>query len=111
MFIPLVVRLSSAMFSLIGNGTILVMVFFALVGFATGHLLAGPDPEDRTVLALSTATRHPGIAIAIVLANYPDQKLAPAAAVLYVLVSAIAAKPYLSWAAREHPGALGPAGS
>ena len=103
-FIPLVVRLSPAMFSLIGNGTILVMVFFALVGFATGHLLGGPDPEDRTVLALSTATRHPGIAIAIVLANYPDQKLAPAAAILYVLVSQIAAKPYLSWAARQHPG-------
>ena len=107
--IPLVVKLSPAMVSLIGNGTILVMVFFALVGFASGHLLGGPDPDDRTVLALSTATRHPGIAIAIVLANFPDQKLAPAAAILYVLVSAIASKPYLAWAARKHPAALGTA--
>jgi BASS family bile acid:Na+ symporter len=108
-FVPILIKVFPAMVSLIGNGTILVMVFFALVGFATGHLLGGPDPDDRTVLALSTATRHPGIAIAIVLANYPDQKLAPAAAILYVLVSAIASKPYLAWAARKHPGALSPA--
>jgi bile acid:Na+ symporter, BASS family len=105
-FVPILIKVFPAMVSLIGNGTILVMVFFALVGFASGHLLGGPDPDDRTVLALSTATRHPGIAIAIVLANFPDQKLAPAAALLYVLVSAIASKPYLAWAARKHPGAL-----
>jgi BASS family bile acid:Na+ symporter len=105
-FVPILIKVFPAMVSLIGNGTILVMVFFALVGFASGHLLGGPDPDDRTVLALSTATRHPGIAIAIVLANYPDQKLAPAAAILYVLVSAIASKPYLAWAARKHPAAL-----
>jgi bile acid:Na+ symporter, BASS family len=108
-FVPILIKVFPAMVSLIGNGTILVMVFFALVGFASGHLLGGPDPDDRTVLALSTATRHPGIAIAIVLANFPDQKLAPAAAILYVLVSAIASKPYLAWAARQHPGALSPA--
>jgi bile acid:Na+ symporter, BASS family len=105
-FVPILIKVFPAMVSLIGNGTILVMVFFALVGFASGHLLGGPDPDDRTVLALSTATRHPGIAIAIVLANFPDQKLAPAAALLYVLVSAIASKPYLAWVARKHPGAL-----
>jgi bile acid:Na+ symporter, BASS family len=105
-FIPLLVKVLPAMVSLIGNGTILVMVLFALVGLAAGHLLGGPDPEDRTVLALSTATRHPGIAIAIVLANFPDQKLAPAAAILCVLVSAIASKPYLAWATRKRPGGL-----
>jgi bile acid:Na+ symporter, BASS family len=105
-FIPLLVKVFPAMVSLIGNGTILVMVLFALVGLAAGHLLGGPDPEDRTVLALSTATRHPGIAIAIVLANFPDQKLAPAAAILCVLVSAIASKPYLAWATRKRPGGL-----
>ena len=35
------------------------------------------------------------IAIAIAQANFPDQKLAPAGILLYVLVSVIAAAPYL----------------
>jgi bile acid:Na+ symporter, BASS family len=45
--------------------------------------------------------RHPAIAIAIAQANYPDQKLAPAAILLYVLVSVIAAAPYLRWTKRS----------
>jgi BASS family bile acid:Na+ symporter len=106
--LPILFKVWPAMVSLIGNGTVVAMLVFALVGFAAGHLLGGPDPENRTVLALSTATRHPGIAIAIASANFPDQKLAPAAVLLYLLVSGIACKPYLIWAARQHPGALGP---
>jgi BASS family bile acid:Na+ symporter len=105
--LPILVRVWPAMMSLIGNGTIIAMLVFAFVGFAAGHLLGGPDPEDRTVLALSTAIRHPGIAIAIAHANFPDQKLAPAAVLLYLLVSAVASKLYLIWAARRHPAALG----
>ncbi len=104
--LPILVRVWPAMMSLIGNGTIVAMLVFALVALATGHLLGGPNPGDRTVLALSTATRHPGIAIAIASANFPNQKLAPAAVLLYLLVSAIAAKFYLVWAARRQPGAL-----
>jgi BASS family bile acid:Na+ symporter len=76
-------------------------VVFALVGLAAGHLLGGPDPENRIVLALSTATRHPGIAIAIAAANFPDQKAAPAAVLLYLIVSALVAKPYLTWVKRR----------
>ena len=91
------------MMSLIGNGTITVMIVLAVVGLASGHLLGGPDPDDRVVLALASATRHPGIAIAIAQANFPDQKLAPAAIVLYMLVSAIASAPYLKWTARHRP--------
>jgi BASS family bile acid:Na+ symporter len=89
------------MISLIGNGTILVMIVLAVVGLAAGHLLGGPDLEDRTVLALASSVRHPGIAIAIAHANFPDQKLAPAAVLLYVIVSGIASRPYLSWTGRQ----------
>src|SRR5829696_1224485 len=95
--IPILIRVWPAMVSLIGNGTLLAMVVLVLVGLAAGHILGGPDPEDRTVLALSTATRHPAITIAIAQANFPDQKLAPAAVLLYVLVSVIAGMPYLKW--------------
>jgi BASS family bile acid:Na+ symporter len=107
--VPILIRTWPGMVSLIGNGTVLAMMVFALVGLAAGHLLGGPDPQNRTVLALSTATRHPGIAIAIAAANFPDQKLAPAAVLLYLFVSAIASKFYLSWAARKHPAELRPA--
>jgi bile acid:Na+ symporter, BASS family len=99
--LPILIKVWPAMMSLIGNGTIIAMVVFALVGLAAGHLLGGPDPENRTVLALSTATRHPGIAIAIAATNFPDQKAAPAAVLLYLIVSALAAKPYLAWVKRR----------
>jgi bile acid:Na+ symporter, BASS family len=99
--LPVLIKVWPAMMSLIGNGTILVMVVFALVGLVVGHLLGGPDVEQRTVLALSTATRHPGIAIAIAAVNFPDQKLAPAAILLYLLVSALVAKLYLVWLKRR----------
>ena len=98
--VPILVKVWPAMMSLIGNGSILVMVVFALVGLAAGHVLGGPDPEDRIVLALSTATRHPGIAIALAQVNFPDQKLAAAAVLLYLLVSAVVAVPYLKWTKR-----------
>src|SRR4051812_32426972 len=54
--IPILVRVWPTIVSLIGNGTLLAMVVLVLVGLAAGHMLGGPDPEDRTVLALSTAT-------------------------------------------------------
>jgi BASS family bile acid:Na+ symporter len=103
--IPILIRVWPAMISLIGNGTLLAMIVFVLVGLAAGHLLGGPNPDDRTVLAISSATRHPAIAIAIAQANFPDQKLAPAAVLLYVLVSVIAAVPYLKWAKAQQPNA------
>ena len=98
--VPILVKVWPAMMTLIGNGTLLTMVVFALVGLATGHLLGGPDPEDRIVLALSTATRHPGIAIAIAQVNFPNEKLAAGAVLLYLLVSAVVAVPYLKWTKR-----------
>src|SRR3954451_22154724 len=109
--IPILIRGWPALISLVGNGTLLAMVVLVLVGLATGHMLGGPDPEDRTVLALSTAARHPAIAIAIAHANFPDQTLAPAAVLLYVLVSVIAGMPYLQWAKRRHVAAPVPARS
>ena len=99
--VPVLIKVWPAMMSLVGNGTLLVMVVFALVGLAAGHLLGGPGTQQRSVLALSTATRHPGIAIAIAAVNFPDHKLAPAAILLYLLVSALVAKLYLVWLKRR----------
>ena len=60
---------------LIGNGTLLAMLVFCLIGLGVGHLLGGPAPRDRAMLALSSAARHPGVAMAIATANFPDQTL------------------------------------
>ena len=75
--------------SLIGDGTLLSFVGFALIGYTLGDLLGGPEPENRRVLALATASRHPAIAVAIAHANFPQQKLAVPAIVLYLIVSGI----------------------
>jgi BASS family bile acid:Na+ symporter len=106
-FIPVLIRVWPAMISLIGNGTVLVMVALAVLALAAGHLIGGPDPSDRATLALSSAGRHPAIAIAIATANFPDQKLAPAAVLLYLLVSAIVAAPYLKWVGKYRSPAVG----
>lgn len=59
--------------SLIGNGHVLALAAFVAIELIVGHLLGGPDPEDRVVLALSTASRHPGVALAIATANFPQE--------------------------------------
>ena len=85
-----------AMWSLIGNGTVIALAAFVLVGLAVGHVLGGPVPENRTALAIATATRHPGIALILAKANFPAETLVVPAVLLYLLVNAVVAIPYLS---------------
>jgi BASS family bile acid:Na+ symporter len=97
-----------AIVGLIGDFTLVAIIIFTLVSLALGHLLGGPDPDDRTVLGLSTASRHPGVAIAIASAIAPDKKAvaAVAAAVfLCVLVGVAVTVPYVRWRKRSHAAA------
>jgi BASS family bile acid:Na+ symporter len=103
--VPVLFTQFPAIGSLIGNGTIVGLAVFVVGGLAVGHLLGGPDPEDRTVLALSTASRHPGVAVAIAQANFPEQKLALAAVLLYMLVSGVVLIPYMIWTRRRRAAA------
>jgi bile acid:Na+ symporter, BASS family len=98
--IPLLLTTWPAIESLIGNGTLAAIAAFVLAGIIAGHLLGGPTSEDRTVQAISTASRHPGIAMAIANANFPGQKLTGAAILLYLIVIAIALIPYVAWRKR-----------
>jgi bile acid:Na+ symporter, BASS family len=81
--------------SLIGNGTVLIFTIFVVVGLVVGHALGGPNRDERSVLALSTACRHPAIAIAIASANFPHETLVPAAVVLYLLVNVLISVAYI----------------
>lgn len=95
--------------ALVGNGTILAFLAFTLIGLAAGHLLGGPNDGNRSVLALFTATRHPGVALAIASANFPGVKLVVAAVLLSLVVNGITSLPYLAWRRRAefraHAGA------
>jgi BASS family bile acid:Na+ symporter len=84
-------------------------VVFGLVGLAAGHLLGGPGPAERVVLALTTASRHPGVALAIATAAFPDQKLAGPAVALYLVVVGITSVLYLARARRRGVGRGGQA--
>ena len=92
-----------AMWSLIGNGTVIALAAFVLVGLAVGHFLGGPVPENRTSLAIAASSRHPGVAILLAQANFPAEKLTTAAVLLYLLINAVLAIPYLVWTKRRQP--------
>jgi bile acid:Na+ symporter, BASS family len=103
--VPLVVLVlfvaaAPAMWALLGDGTLIAMILFQAIAFAAGHLLGGPDPDHSIVLALSTAIRHPAIALTIAAANFPEQRFG-ATILLYVIVGAFAATPYLAWQRRQ----------
>lgn len=87
--------------TLIGSGTLIALAAFVLAGLGVGHVLGGPETENRTALAFSTASRHPGIAIAMAHANFPQQKLAMSAVLLYLLINAIVSVPYHIWTKRR----------
>jgi len=92
-----------AMWSLIGNGTVIALTAFVLVGLAVGHFLGGPVPGNRTALAIATSSRHPGVALLLARANFPAEKLVIAAVLLYLLVNALFVILYLLWTKRRQP--------
>jgi bile acid:Na+ symporter, BASS family len=99
----------SAVWSLLGNGTIIAIAIFVVAGLAAGHVLGGPAAGERTVLALATAFRHPGIALGVAAANFPSENFV-AVILLYLLVSAIVGVPYAIWR-RRVSGDLSDAGA
>ena len=100
--LPLLFTSTRAILTLVGDGTLFALAAFAIVGIIVGHLLGGPDIENRPVLALATSSRHPAVALAIAHVNFPGQKLTAAVVLIYLVLSAILAAPYLNWYKRSH---------
>ncbi|HEY1447821.1 MAG TPA: hypothetical protein VGF33_04750 [Caulobacteraceae bacterium] len=105
-FLVLLISALPVAVSLLGNGTLAAVAGFSVAGYVVGHLLGGPEPENRTVLANFTASRHPGVAIAIIGANFPGQKQMIGAAVLYLLVNAVISFGYQAWRRRRVPSTV-----
>lgn len=85
-----------AILSSAGHWTVLAIVAFVATGLVIGHYLGGPEREHASVLALSTASRHPAIALGISAANFPGEQFAPTL-VLYLILCTILAIPYVKW--------------
>jgi bile acid:Na+ symporter, BASS family len=99
--VPILIGIGRTVLSLTTSGAILSLGAFAVAGLAIGHLLGGPEADNRRVLALATAARHPAVALAIAHANFPGQTLAATAVFLYLILSGILSAVYLSWIKRR----------
>ena len=85
-----------AMLGLADGRTLVAMTAFVSIGLAAGHWLGGPHAEEATVLALSTANRHPAIAFALAKTNSPDEPFLGVSILLYLVVAAVLSVPYVS---------------
>lgn len=91
----LVVALAPAMWKLVGDGTLVALTAMILAGIAAGYLLAKGDRGDKAALALASSARHPGVALTIAVANFPNEKWAPAAILLGTLLSVVISIPFM----------------
>jgi BASS family bile acid:Na+ symporter len=105
--LPVLIKMWPALAAQATLPALVAIILFTVLGLAVGHLLGGPVAEDRTVLGLSTACRHPGVAVTIITAAAEaEQKPVVVAAVfLCVLVGAIVTGPYAKWRGRASAAA------
>jgi len=76
-----------------------VLIVYASASLLIGHVIGGPDPGERTALAVAAVTRHPGLAILIASTSAPQAAFVPAIIVV-VVCSALVAIPYTFWRKR-----------
>ena len=84
------------MWAAAGGGAIAAMVLFVVMGLLVGHVLGGPDPDQSTVLAISSACRHPAIALSIASASFTEVRFG-GTILLYVIVNILVGLPYIVW--------------
>jgi len=94
----LLLNVGSNFSAIVGIG----LTAFVLIGvmtvaaLAVGHVLGGPDPNDRTTLALACASRFPAIGVLVASLNFPNAKPMPLVAA-YAIASTLAVIPYMRW--------------
>jgi hypothetical protein len=79
-----------------GFGALVLLMVTAL---AIGYTLGGPDPDDRTALAVACATRHLGIAV-LVATSFPGPRIVVLISA-YIVISLAVSVPYLRWRKRQ----------
>ena len=91
----LLVAALPAITPLVDVRVLVVLAAFVGAGLGAGHWLGGPRTDESTVLALSTATRHPAIAFAVAKINFPDEPFLGATILLYLIVVTALSVPYV----------------
>lgn len=91
--LPTLVAVWPGIVVLVGTGAVLAIAAVVAAGLA-GHWLGGPEPGDRTALAIAASMRHPGVALAIAGINFPAERLVPATVLLFLLVNLVLTVPY-----------------
>jgi BASS family bile acid:Na+ symporter len=86
-----------------GGISLLVLGLLTALSLGIGHLMGGPDEENRTALAVSCATRHLGIAV-LVAASVPGTRTA-VLVMAYLVASLVASIPYMRWRKNYHRAA------
>ena len=101
--LPILVKLWPAVAAAASLSSIVAIALFTLLSLTVGHLLGGPLQDERTVLGLSTASRHPGVAMAIASAVVvaENRPVVIGAVLLCVLVGSVITAPYAKWRRRS----------
>jgi BASS family bile acid:Na+ symporter len=98
--VALLVLVAGSLFEAFTLRALLAMVVFVVAGLGVGHVMAGPEPDHSIVLAIASANRNPGIAIAIASANFPEESFAPTV-IMYAVVVGVVTTPYVRWMKRR----------
>jgi BASS family bile acid:Na+ symporter len=96
----LLVLNSSGVWQKTGVLDYLVIALLTIVALAVGHWLGGPDPGDRTTLAIATAERHTSVAALIAALNFPNRQ-AMVMIVIYKIVTLLVMIPYTKWCKQQ----------
>ena len=79
----------------VGLPSFLAFAAFTLIAIVAGHISGGPDPSDRTSLAIACSTRHIGLAL-LIAANTRGPHVLELV-IAYILAAAAVSIPYVRW--------------
>lgn len=79
----------------VGWPSVVAFGVFTVAAIGVGHALGGPEPANRTSLAVACASRHIGLALLIAANARKQQTLA--LVVAYLLAASAVSIPYLWW--------------
>jgi BASS family bile acid:Na+ symporter len=93
------------MTALLGNGALLVILLTIGAGLLAGHLLGGPERNDRAALSAAAALRHPGLAGAIIAENSAAAGIEPVT-MLFLLAAVLTTAIYFGVAKSRRPAGV-----
>lgn len=106
--LPLLAAAWPAIAPLWGQGVLPACIALAAIAIAAGHLLGGPDRGVGATLAIASAMRHPGVALALLARHAIEESRGAAVVLLYLLVATVLTTLYGVWISRRR-ARIGPA--